>query len=43
MKRWVSTPAIDEIATIAPPPAPAIAWPACFIVRNPPVRFTSIV
>jgi hypothetical protein len=41
MKRWLSGPAIDEITTIEPPDERAIARPACFTVRNVPVRFTS--
>ncbi len=43
MKRWVSGPAIDEMATMAPPPDAAMCWPACFTVRKVPVRFTSTV
>ena len=43
MKRWVRMPAIEEIATIEPPPRCAIACPACLMVRKLPVRFTSIV
>src|SRR5262249_26727821 len=42
MKRWVRTPAIDDMATIAPPAA-VMARLACLIVRNVPVRLTSSV
>ncbi len=42
MKRWVSAAAIDEMPTIAPPPESRIASAACLMVRNAPVRLTSI-
>ncbi len=38
MKRCVATPAIDEMATIEPPPDRAMAAPACLNDRNVPVR-----
>src|SRR4051812_37781324 len=42
MCRWVTCPANEETATIAPPPAAAIAPPACLRVKNTPVSETAI-
>ncbi len=43
MKRWVLTPAMDEMATMAPPPLRATAAPACLKVRNVPVRLVPMM
>src|SRR4051812_44643236 len=42
IRRWVRGAAIDEIATIEPPPAAVIARAACLMVRNAPSRLVAM-
>src|SRR2546425_3646818 len=39
---WPTNPEIDEMLTMAPPPAWRMAGPACFIPRKTPLAFTSM-
>ena len=43
IRRWVETPAIDDIAMMEPPPLAAIAAAACLMLRNVPTTLRSSV